>query len=89
MGECQVHTEGKSGNLVNFGFRFNRSSVHIGRTIMLEDLKVLLAVVDNPNSPKNDYLKAIVADNCLGKQTLKTRELSGKHLAFLMLLILL
>ena len=50
---------------------------------MLEDLKMLLSYVKDPNSSKNDFSKAIIEDNCLGKRSLKTRQLSCKHLIYL------
>lgn len=50
---------------------------------MLEDLKTLLSCVKDPNSPKNDFAKAIIEDNCLGKRSLKTRQLSNRHLTYL------
>lgn len=67
-------------HLTNFGFRFNRGGTHLSRTMMLEDLSSLLGYINNPNADKNDYLKAIKEDNCLGKRSGKTRELTGRHL---------
>lgn len=50
---------------------------------MLEELRALLAYVDNPASPKKTYLKAIKEDNCLSKRSGKTRELTACHLVAL------
>lgn len=62
------------------GFRLGPSGVHLGRTIMLEELKALFSYMPETNSNKEDYVKAIVTDNCLGKRSQKTRELSSRHL---------
>lgn len=66
-----------------FGFRFDYGSAHTARTMMLEDLQLLIRYVKNPDSLKNEYLKAITEDNCLGKRSMKTRILTGKHLVYL------
>ncbi|MBE9475404.1 MAG: hypothetical protein IMY85_10985 [Chloroflexi bacterium] len=66
-----------------FGFRFDNGSAHTARTMMLEDLQLLLSYVSNQDSPKNDYLKAIIEDNCLGKRSVKTRTLTSRHLVYL------
>ena len=76
----------KNANLVRFGFSFNRGSVHSSRTMMLEDLRLLLAYVDNPQAEKSDYFHAIEHDNCLGKRSGRTRKLSSRHLAALYIL---
>jgi hypothetical protein len=66
--------------LSKFGFLFEKNSPHTARTIMLEDLCLLLECVNDPLSSKDNYLKAIRDDNCLGKRSGKTRILTGKHL---------
>lgn len=66
--------------LRKLGFRLGPSGVHIGRTLMLEELRALFSFVPDPNSKKGDYIKAIIADNCLGKRSQKNRELSARHL---------
>ncbi len=73
----------KNKHLTNFGFRFNRGGAHLSRTMMLEDLTTLLGVVDASDAARTDYLKAIKADNCLGKRSGKTRELTCRHLVSL------
>ena len=70
----------KKNKLIRFGFTFKRSSVYSARTIMLEDLKLLLSYVSDSNAQKNDYIHAIIHDNCLRKRSVKTRELSARHL---------
>ena len=62
--------------LARFGFRLSSPGVHMSRTIMLEDLSTVLAYVDNQNATKDDYYKAIVTDNCLGKRSGNTRSIS-------------
>ncbi len=66
--------------LKKLGFRLGPSGVHIGRTIMLEELRTLLSCVPSPDACKEDYVKAIVENNCLGKRSQKNRELSARHL---------
>ena len=66
-----------------FGFRFGNGSAHTARTMMLEDLQLLLSYVSNQDSPKNEYLKAVTEDNCLGKRSVKTRTLTSSHLVYL------
>lgn len=70
----------KADALSRFGFNFNKGSVHTARTIMLEDLKLLLLHVNTPDASKADYLKAIEDDNCLGKRSGETRKLTARHL---------
>lgn len=65
--------------LVKYGFKFGKNSTHIRRTIMFEDLELLLDVVPNATST-NEYLQAIEDENCLGKRTQKTRTYSAKYL---------
>lgn len=62
-----------------FGFSTQRGS-HNARTIMLEELRTLLAYIDNPASPQEAYLEAIKENNCLSKRSGKTRELTARHL---------
>ena len=67
-------------NLTHFGFKPEAAGVHTARTMMLEDLSLLLTYVKNPKASKGDYIKAIEVDNCLGKRSGMTRTLSAKHL---------
>ena len=69
--------------LSHLGFAFGRNSVHTARTIMLDELTVLLAFVDNPAAAKVDYLQAIDTENCLGKRSGRTRLLTYRHLRHL------
>jgi len=70
-------------DLSKFGFRLEYGSAHTARTMMLEDIQLLLKCVSNPDSSKTDYLKAIKEDNCLEKRSVKTRALTSRHLLYL------
>lgn len=66
--------------LSRFGFRGGKTSSHTARTIMLEELQLLLRHVNNSEVERADYSKAIERDNCLGKRSGVTRRLSARHL---------
>jgi hypothetical protein len=68
-------------NLAIYGFKFSGQSSHNARTMMLKELSTLLNSVSDPNAQKVDYLKAIIEDNCLGKDSGITRKKSASHLA--------
>ena len=68
-------------NLNSFGFRNQRSGVHSARTMMLEELRLLLSFVDDPQAEKSVYVHAIVEENCLSKRSGNTRSLTARHLA--------
>ena len=70
----------KINTLSRFGFRFKKGGVHTARTMMLEDLKLLLSYVNSPDASKTDYLRAIEEDNCLGKRSGRTKKLTAEHL---------
>ena len=61
------------------GFRFGDKGTHTSRTIMLEELSLLLRECPE-NAMREDYATAIVDHNCLGKRTVATRKISGKRL---------
>lgn len=63
-----------------FGFRLGRASPHSSRTMMLDELSTLLSHVSQPDATKADYLAAIKDENCLGKRSQKTRNITAKHL---------
>lgn len=67
--------------LVRFGFSLERGGAHLARTMMLDELSLLLAYVNDSEAKKDDYYKAIVNDNCLGKRSLSTRKLTANYLA--------
>jgi hypothetical protein len=69
--------------LSRFGFRFEKGNTHAARSMMLEDLQTLLSCVRKPDSKKNDYRRAIIEENCLGKRSEETRKITSMHLGFL------
>lgn len=68
--------------LTKLGFRFGINGPHAARTMMLDDLRVLLAGVPS-GSARDSYHEAVVVQNILGKPTKKARELAFRHLATL------
>lgn len=75
-------TENKHDNkLERLGFSDERGGVHTARTMMLAELRALLAFTDATDAAKADYLEAIQTANCLGKRSGMTRALSFRHLA--------
>lgn len=73
--------ENQSNNrLARFGFRDERGGVHTARTMMLAELRALLAFIDQPDALKADYRDAVQTANCLGKRSGKTRVLTYRHL---------
>jgi hypothetical protein len=69
-----------SVDLARYGFKSEGRTSHNSRTMMLKELSLLLNIVSLPNPTKEEYLKAIIEDNCLGKKSGITRELSASHL---------
>ena len=68
--------------LAQLGFRFGINGPHAARTMMLDDLRLLLAHTA-PQATRADYVGAIVDGNVLGKPTRKARELALRHMATL------
>ncbi|MCU7849284.1 MAG: hypothetical protein KZQ89_15095 [Candidatus Thiodiazotropha sp. (ex Lucinoma kastoroae)] len=62
-----------------WGFRSGERGTHTSRTIMLDELSHLLDAVPGEAS-REDYAKAVMEDNCLGKRTAATRKLSLQRL---------
>ena len=60
-----------------FGFRNGTTSVHTSRTMMLDELSLLLEKV-GPHGKADAYVSAIVEDNVLGKPTQTTRQTHGQ-----------
>ena len=73
----------KASNLEYFGFSFKKGGTHTSRTIMLGELEMLLSYVNHPNVLKAEYFHAISEENCLRKQSFKTRLLTFRHLVYL------
>ncbi|MBL8798550.1 MAG: hypothetical protein JNM56_31935 [Planctomycetia bacterium] len=70
----------KNGELPDcFGFRSGARGTHSSRTIMLAELRLLLA--SRPaTASKAAYRSAIIEDNVLGKKTVTTRRLTAKRM---------
>lgn len=68
--------------LAQLGFRFGINGPHAARTMMLDDLRVLLSRSE-PTANHADYAAAIVSENVLAKSTRKGRDLALKHLGTL------
>jgi hypothetical protein len=68
------------GLLTRFGYRFGRSGPHASRTMMLDEMSVLLERVP-ATAAKSEYRQAVVEFNALGKPTQKARELTFRHLS--------
>lgn len=66
--------------LADAGFRWGDKGTHTSRTIMLEELRALLRHC-RPDAPRDDYIRAIREDNCLGKRTASTQKLSAQRLS--------
>jgi len=65
-----------------FGFRNGQHGPHASRTMMLAELRDLLAAV-SADGEKTAYRDAIMEDNVLGKRTLATRRESYERLGWL------
>ncbi|MBL1217600.1 MAG: hypothetical protein D8M59_08900 [Planctomycetes bacterium] len=62
------------------GFRWGDKGTHTSRTIMHEELRALLSLCPQ-EATREDYLKAVLEDNCLGKRTAATRRLTFQRLS--------
>jgi len=71
----------REDSLVRFGFRFDRGGAHLARSMMLDDLRRLFEHVTDAKAGRNDFARAILDDNCLGKRSARTRGLALRHLA--------
>lgn len=76
----QIKTKNDETQLREAGFRWGDRGTHTSRTIMLKELSALLANCP-PDASRDDYLSAILKDNCLGKRTAATRKLSSQRLS--------
>lgn len=68
--------------LSSLGFRFGLNGPHAARTMMLDDLRLLLAHTPE-GAPRAAYAEAVINANVLGKATKKARELALRHLTTL------
>ena len=62
-----------------WGFRAGEKGTHTSRTIMLEELFLLLDSVPR-DAFREHYANAVVVENCLGKKTVSNRKISLQHL---------
>jgi hypothetical protein len=65
--------------LEEIGFRFGDKGAHTSRTIMLEELTLLLRECP-ASAARADYTAAVVERNCLAKHTAATRQLTIQRL---------
>src|SRR5262245_34220548 len=65
--------------LESFGFRFGEIGTHTSRTIMVDELTALFSYT-GLRATREDYAAAIVNDNCLGKETHSTRQLTNQRM---------
>lgn len=68
--------------LQSLGFRFGLNGPHAARTMMLDELRLLLTHTE-ASSRRDDYVSAIVDANVLGKPTRRARELTLRYLGTL------
>jgi len=66
-------------DLQALGFRVAQSGSHTSKTLMLQELEALLAVVP-ADAPAKAYRAAIVEENVLGKRTLSSRKETASRL---------
>jgi hypothetical protein len=66
-------------HLLNLGFRFGDRGAHTSRTMMLQELSLLLNNT-RPDATLKEYYAAIIQLNCLGKPTMSTRKISAERL---------
>ena len=70
-----------SGELPShFGFRSGEKGTHTSRTIMLNELRLVLAHC-RADATRSEYVSAIYEGNCLGKRTAATRKASSQRLS--------
>jgi hypothetical protein len=79
----RTETELKEEILSSLGFSFKKSGAHVCRTMMLEDLEILLSSIDDVNATKEEYREAVVDHNILKKRSYNNRLLSFGHLVSL------
>ena len=61
------------------GFRFGAKGTHTSRTMMFEELRLVLEAT-SPEARRTDYSSAIIEGNCLSKPTGSTRRLTNQRL---------
>lgn len=66
--------------LARFGFSFERGGAHLARSMMLDDLRRLLEYTPDTAATREDFSRAVLEDNCLGKRSSRTRAIALRHL---------
>jgi hypothetical protein len=75
----EFEVTGNRSRLENFGFKVSEGGAHISRTIMLKEITRLLA--SSPAEASiDDYNRAVVESNVLGKATETTKQKTLRHL---------
>ncbi|MDE2058257.1 MAG: hypothetical protein KGL31_05460 [candidate division NC10 bacterium] len=64
-------TKADEARLRDAGFRWGPKGTHTSRTIMLEELRAVMATC-RPDATRDSYVSAIREDNCLGKRARRT-----------------
>jgi len=77
-----IPANGGQANAEEIGFRFGAKGTHSSRTMMLDELRLVLSATP-ATAKRADYTAAIVEENCLSKPTNSTRRLTEKHYAHL------
>jgi hypothetical protein len=78
--ELRPRDEADELRMRDAGFRWGERGTHTSRTIMLDELRAVLASC-RPDMTRDGYLASIHKDNCLGKRTGATRKLSSQRLS--------
>ena len=66
--------------LTYLGFKFNKGGTHTSRTIMLDELQLLLSFICDKDASRDVYTQAIIEDNCLAKRSVQNRKLTAAYL---------
>jgi hypothetical protein len=75
-----IVTERRAKLPQSLGFREGTSSVHTSRTMMLDELSLVLEHI-GPKANADEYVAAVVEQNVLGKPTQTTRKRTAQRLA--------
>lgn len=70
---------GTSPHAIDAGFRSGPKGTHTSRTIMFDELELLLGSTE-PDAARKDYAGAIIEMNCLGKPTTASRRLTNQRM---------
>lgn len=80
MKRAVAKIKNKNDIYARFGFKLKKGGTHTSRTMMLDELTSLLSYTQHFKPTREEYLKAIMEDNCIGKRSGRTRSLSARHL---------